>query len=652
MSITAYKNSFLPYNTFLTYEEKLKNELENIPKYHKKFFMNSLAKHKFDSDIYIPMGNERNRKVYPKKDYLINKIISIDNIAKNNRKKIDTMSKNFSKFYKFYDYLKSTNTKQRDYMEDLMTIYKEKNKNNNEEDIEFKNDENIFSNSILLDCNEIHDFKKYENSDGKKILLNDKKILLNIDGAIQKTRSPNSMKNKPLNYVENFITSINQSYYINKNKKGKENDQEKKEMKSIKTEINLEKDEIKENKEDKKDKNNIKISPDKKTISKNSSKKSIKSPKNKNQIKNNTLDKYAINSRLLKINKISRNNISKELKSNKENNNTINAINTTNDSIIKEPFEKQKTQNLSKLRNFFLNKYNKDETDTKYNNNIKTYKTINNIKTNLIKDKEKKEHKEKRAKFNISEDKTKPSKYLLTTLNKINIKNKIEDISEINDNKEKTVNISRNNNKKTKSIHSTMRTNINLKINLPDIIQSHKNLSKSIMYTKINENRIHSKYDIKHKHKTAIKKENLDYCNYKKAKEEEINNLYSTIASNSNFFRGYPYNKIRTYFKKYKNIIINDIEPEKGSNIFPLLDNIENIGKNKDITKLAKSLDEMKQYFYERNSKKKEENLENKNVNIFDIINDNENKFPVIKYDSAEKIIFGEKGEKDVKNKE
>ena len=115
MSITAYKNSFLPYNTFLTYEEKLKNELENIPKYHKKFFMNSLAKHKFDSDIYIPMGNERNRKVYPKKDYLINKIISIDNIAKNNRKKIDTMSKNFSKFYKFYDYLKSTNTKQRDY---------------------------------------------------------------------------------------------------------------------------------------------------------------------------------------------------------------------------------------------------------------------------------------------------------------------------------------------------------------------------------------------------------------------------------------------------------------------------------------------------------------------------------------------------------
>jgi hypothetical protein len=299
-----------------------------------------------------------------------------------------------------------------------------------------------------------------------------------------------------------------------------------------------------------------------------------------------------------------------------------------------------------------LNKNNKDELGTKYNNNIKTYKAINNIKTNIIRDKENKEHKENRTKFNISENKTKLSKYVLATLKKINIKKKIEDISEINNNKENTISLSRNNDKKAKIIHSTMRTNMNLKINLPDIIQSHKNLSKSIMYTKINGNRNHSKSDMKHKHKTAIKKENLDYYNYKKAKEEEIIKLYSTIVSNSNFFREYPYKKIQAYFKKYKNIIINNIEPEKGSSIFPLLDNIENIGKNKDIAKLAKSLDEMKEYFFERNSEKKEEYLENKNVNILDRINDQENKFPVIKYDSAEKIIFGKRGEKNVNNKE
>ena len=100
MSITTYKNSFLSHNTLLTYDEKLKNELDNIPKLHKKFFMNSLAKHKFDSDVYIPMEKERNRKVYPNKDYLINKIISLDNLVNSNKKIIDNTSKNFSNFSK------------------------------------------------------------------------------------------------------------------------------------------------------------------------------------------------------------------------------------------------------------------------------------------------------------------------------------------------------------------------------------------------------------------------------------------------------------------------------------------------------------------------------------------------------------------------
>ena len=136
----------------------------------------------------------------------------------------------------------------------------------------------------------------------------------------------------------------------------------------------------------------------------------------------------------------------------------------------------------------------------------------------------------------------------------------------------------------------------------------------------------------------------MDYYDYKKAKEEEINKLYTTISTNSNFVKEYPYNKIKTYFKKYKNIIINKIEPEKGSNIFPLLDNIENIGKNKGISKLGKLLDETKRYLLLSNTKKNREKLEErKSLNILDKINNNEGKFPVIKYDSAERIIFGEK---------
>ena len=620
MSITTYKNSFLSHNTLLTYDEKLKNELDNIPKLHKKFFMNSLAKHKFDSDVYIPMEKERNRKVYPNKDYLINKIISLDNLVNSNKKIIDNTSKNFSNFFKAYNYLKSTNTKQKDYMHDTISIYKDKfsNKNNyNDEDLEYKHDENIFDNSILLDCSNSQNFKKFENFDNQKMLMDDKNILLSFDKAINKTRSPNSMANKSQNYKDNFITSINQSYFINKKNKEK-NDNIKKEMKVIKTEINLDSNKIKEN---------INLSQDKKIDSKNSSKIKIEGVKNKS--KNNTLDKYILNSKLLKINKISR-NINKEFKE------TTNTINVTNTSIIKESLEIQKTQKQSNLKNSFLNKFNKD--DNKNNNNIKTYKAINN------KDKS---NKTKKTKFNISESNNN-SKYLLTTLNKINNKSKIDDLSEIKNKNEKTITYTRNNNKKNKSLHSTMRTNI--KMNLPQILQSHKNISKSILYTKINENHIKNNHSIEQKHKTMIKKEkNYDYYNYKKAKEEEINNLYTTISTNSNFFREYPYNKIKTYFKKYKNIILNKIEPEKGSNIFPLLDNIENIGKNKGISKLAKSLDETKKYFLLRETKKNSENLaEGKSLNILDKVNNNENQFPIIKYDSAERIIFGEKE----KNKE
>ena len=622
MSITTYKNSFLSHNTLLTYDEKLKNELDNIPKLHKKFFMNSLAKHKFDSDVYIPMEKERNRKVYPNKDYLINKIISLDNLVNSNKKIIDNTSKNFSNFFKAYNYLKSTNTKQKDYMHDTISIYKDKfsNKNNyNDEDLEYKHDENIFDNSVLLDCSNSQNFKKFENFDNQKMLMDDKNILLSFDKAINKTRSPNSMANKSQNYKDNFITSINQSYFINKKNKEK-NDNIKKEMKVIKTEINLDSNKIK---------GNINLSQERKIDSKNSSKIKIEGVKNKS--KNNTLDKYILNSKLLKINKISR-NINKEFKE------TTNTINVTNNSIIKESLEIQKTQKQSNLKNSFLNKFNKD--DNKNNNNIKTYKAINN------KDKS---NKTKKTKFNISEsNNNNNSKYLLTTLNKINNKSKIDDLSEIKNKNEKTITYTRNNNKKNKSLHSTMRTNI--KMNLPQILQSHKNISKSILYTKINENHIKNNHSIEQKHKTMIKKEkNYDYYNYKKAKEEEINNLYTTISTNSNFFREYPYNKIKTYFKKYKNIILNKIEPEKGSNIFPLLDNIENIGKNKGISKLAKSLDETKKYFLLRDTKKNSENLaEGKSLNILDKVNNNENQFPIIKYDSAKRIIFGEKE----KNKE
>ena len=186
-----------------------------------------------------------------------------------------------------------------------------------------------------------------------------------------------------------------------------------------------------------------------------------------------------------------------------------------------------------------------------------------------------------------------------------------------------------------------------MKISLPSIDTKKEILSKNINYTKINEEKENSQNKLKKNKskKLLMKKEisNSNY-NYKMAKERDINILYSTIATNSNYFRGYPALKIKNYFKKYKNISIKKVELEKGSNLVPILDNIENIVKNKDIPKLVKSLDETKKYLI---LKKKEtdklELNEDKTLSFLDKINENEKRFPLIKYDCAETIIFGGK---------
>ena len=505
----------------------------------------------------------------------------------------------------------------------LIAIYKDKNKNC--EDIDYKKNENIFNNSVLLDTNNINDFSKYENNNGKHILLNDNQILIKMDKAINKTRSPNSMTNHHQQYTENFITSINKSYFVKKNNEIESNEL-KKEMKTMKTESNISID-------DKYNKMNKSYLYKKMTP--NKSKKELKS--NTKKEKNNTFDKYLTNSKLLKINKISRNKLNNDLIKKKETLNTTHSITDNNNSEQKTNNNNYHSPKFSKLRNFFLNKYNRNEFENR-NNNITTIKTINNNEINSNKGEINK--KQKQNYYSIDNN----SKYLLTSLNKINIKEKINDISEINTKKILLNSEKDNTNKKIiyKSVDKT-----NLKSNLPSINPKKEKLNKSINFTKIKESRIKSKLKNKSESKSKIKKENSNNINnYKRIKEREINRLYSTISTNSNFFRDYPDNKIKSYFQKYKNVIIKKIETEKGSNLYPILDNIENIVKTRDIPKLTKSLYETKQYLNMRNSKKYNDiYTKEKSSTLLDRVIENEKIFPLIKYDCAQKIIFGEKNE-------
>ena len=605
----SYRNTFLNQNTLLTYHEKLKNEIENIPKLHKKFFMKSLAKYKFDLDVYIPQSNEKNRKIYPDKDYLLNKIILYDNNVNKYKQRIDTISKDFSKFYKSYNFLKNNNSRQKDYMSNLLSLYKEKNNNN--EDLEYKTNENIFTESVLLEShydeqngNYNEFFRKYGETDGKKLLKKDEKILITLDKVIHHKSSPNSMNNKSIKNVENFITSINQSYYINKNDK------------TEKTEISGENI---DNKEEQKEKNEL--------IKKDSAKSSNK------KIKNNNYDKYLLNSKLMKLKKINKNKYKNDLIMNESSKKNLKYHNS-NIELINENEINQKNviSKIARLKKLFLNKYSKEDLVNNKNIDMPKIKENNDDNNNDNNDYD-----------NTNNNDNANSKYLLTTLNKVKIngRNKINDLSEIKNEKILLNTETENDNSKNKIYESFQKGN--LKINLPGINKKKEILNKSINYTKIKEDNSQNKSKIKQKNKLSKKKENSNSKkNIKRTREKDINRLYTTISTNSNFFREYPSLKVKNYFKKYKNLNIRKIEPEKGSNLFPILDRLENIVKNQDISKLAKSLDETKTYLILKKSKHNKRNSnEEKFKFYFDKVNDNEKKFPLIKYDCAEKIIFG-----------
>ena len=377
----SYRNTSINQNPYMTYHAKLKNEIENIPQMHKKFFIKSLARYKFDLDVYVPQSNEKNRKVYPDKDYLLNKIILYDNTVNKYKQRINTISKDFSKFFKFYQYLKSNNSRQRDYMNKLVSLYKEKNSNN--EDLEYKANENIFTESVLLESqydqsgNYNEFFRKYGETNGKKLLKNDEKILIKLDRVIHHKRSPNSIDSKKRKNIRNFITGINQSDYINKNDK---------------TETSIENIENKEEK----------YETIKKEIIKSSNKK----------VKFNNLDKYIVNSKLMNLKKIKQNkyNYNYDLKANESNKKNFN-FQKSNLDLNDEVEHKNQINRIARLKKLFLNIYRKDELFNKNNHNI--------------------EKQEAKADNDVNDN----SKYLLTTLKKMNGRNKTDDLLEINKDK-------------------------------------------------------------------------------------------------------------------------------------------------------------------------------------------------------------------------
>jgi hypothetical protein len=84
------------------------------------------------------------------------------------------------------------------------------------------------------------------------------------------------------------------------------------------------------------------------------------------------------------------------------------------------------------------------------------------------------------------------------------------------------------------------------------------------------------------------------------------------------------------------------LNTNKGSNILPLLEGLENLVKEKDLFKIAKSLNETKKDIYLR-SMGTLENFEKNHILDSDKIKEYDDKIPLLKYDYAEHILCDNK---------
>ena len=611
---------------YLTYNKKLKNEIEAIPQEYKKFFRNALKKNSFDMEVYIPHLTETNKKVYPNKNYLINKLIRYEKFVSANKNKKEKKSMGLTNFSK-YSYLIENNIKQREYLNNLLNIYKEKGYEL--ENIEYKKKDNIFNRSIFLDHKLGEDTNKDAQNYGlieenKKNFISDNQLLLRFNDIIHENKSPNFKYRNKINNINN-----NNNFNVFSN-----NIESNNEINQLKLKLKKQKKIKKKNK-------------------KNELNKSLEESLLKNTDINNENENSLIK-------EIINENIKPSDKDNK-NSNTIDIINRDEDV--------NNSNNNSKIDNTITTYFGNDSlifNESKNNvENENSDKGKLNLKYNIFNLKNKNEKKDiinknntfdntnSKKKFNINglnnNLKKNNNKYLLTSSNKIKIFQK-----DINENSN-TI-FSKEKHHTNKSINK-FRSKQNLKLSLPEINPTatsyKKNLSnnKTIfintnnkidndnikpMNNKSNPNVKDSQQKIKNLKKIFSKEYNMS--DFEKSKKKEVNNLYSTINFKPNLFENFPFDRVENYFLKYKNLKISKLNPNKGSNIHPLLEGLENIVKEKELYKLAKSLNEAKKDIYLRSTGTLD-NFEKIETLDFEKIKDSDNKIPLLKYDFAENIL-------------
>ena len=200
------------HNSFgdnISYRKKIEQELSSFSKENRQFFNKALKKYNFEMEVYIPQNFTK--KEFSDKNFLINRLIHIEKMNKRIKRTIEPIEKETKHFSMQYKYIKSDNTMhQKNYLTKVEHLYQDHGYKL--ENIEYKNNENIFTPSFLLD----RKFGENQQKDTSKFSSNnfdhkDKKILKRFEKIIFNKLGKNSLdEDNPISNTENLNFFLNE----------------------------------------------------------------------------------------------------------------------------------------------------------------------------------------------------------------------------------------------------------------------------------------------------------------------------------------------------------------------------------------------------------------------------------------------------------
>ena len=175
----------------LSSQKKIENEIGSMTIENRNNFREALNKYSFDSEVFIPKTISINKNEYNNKNYLLNNLVTFESKSLERKKLVEPLRKETKRFSKQYQLIRTENEEhQKEYLRGLENYYHDIGYNIN--NIEYKNAENIFNPSFLLDNNFGMDIQedayKYSNMDLKKDYNIDNKLLKKWQKGVQETK--------------------------------------------------------------------------------------------------------------------------------------------------------------------------------------------------------------------------------------------------------------------------------------------------------------------------------------------------------------------------------------------------------------------------------------------------------------------------------